>query len=141
MAGEIERLRVWLLDWGWLAVILITFGGIGLDVLLVPGILPASMAGDLGRGGCVLGTFLLAGIAALKPRKDIVALVTPLYALIIFVLPNEFSQGLLMQLLFAGSIAIVAVRMQRRFSSVEQREESAYTDEEDEQDGDGELPD
>ena len=111
MAGEIERLRGWLLGWGWLAVILVSLGGIALDMLLVPGILPVSLAGDPGRGGCILGTFLLAGTAALKPRKDIVALVTPLYAIIIFVLPNEFSQGLLMQLLFAGSIAVVAVRM------------------------------
>ena len=118
MNEEMDGIRRGFVDWGWVTVPIVAFGAIALDILLFSaGILGPSLAGEIGKWGCVASTILLAGIAILKPRKDIVALVTPIYALIIFILPNDFSTGLLMQLLFAGSIAILAIRLQRSFSS------------------------
>ncbi len=66
--------------------------------------------------GCVVGSVLLAVLAYLKPRKDIVSLTTPLYAVLLFVVPMELNPNLLMQLLFAASMTVLMIRVNRSFS-------------------------
>lgn len=103
----------------WITVPVVSLGMVGLALgLSVAGIAGWESAADLGRAGCVLGSILLAVIAYLKPRKDIVALLTPLYALIIFFLDPDLGKTVLMQILYAISLTILAVRLERRFSQV-----------------------
>ncbi|MDG6257733.1 MAG: hypothetical protein QCH35_09075 [Methanomicrobiaceae archaeon] len=94
--------------YAWLLVPAISFGGIALRYL-----------GDsliIGIAGCVLGSFILGALAYLKPRRDIVSLLAPLYAVIIFYglenAPNDYTVWL-----FAASISILALRLEKRFSS------------------------
>jgi hypothetical protein len=69
----------------------------------------------LGIAGCFLGSILLAAVAYLKPRKDIVALLTPMYAVIIFY-GLEMPPTIWTQILFAVSITILAIRLEQRFN-------------------------
>jgi len=96
----------------WLAVPAISFAGIAMGVLAGGG----TVLADAGLWGCVIASFFLAILAYLKPRKDIVSLLAPMYALIIFVLPSEFELGLPMQVMFAASITAIAFRMEKKFS-------------------------
>ena len=93
----------------------VSFGGIGLAILLqYAGVIP-----DAGRfawgpavGGCLLGY-----LAYIKPRRDIVSLFAPLYAFLMFVVPLEIAPNLLLQFLFAVSITILVIRLERNFST------------------------
>jgi hypothetical protein len=67
--------------------------------------------------GCVAGAFILGYLAYIRPRKDIVALCAPIYAVIIFLLPGEIPHTLPLQLLFAASITILLVRLNSKFGS------------------------
>jgi len=96
----------------WLAVPAISFAGIAIGVLAGGG----TVLAEAGLWGCVIASFVLAILAYLKPKKDIVSLLAPMYALIIFVLPSEFSHGLMMQVMFAASITAIAFRMEKLFS-------------------------
>jgi hypothetical protein len=66
--------------------------------------------------GCVLASFLLAYLAWIRPKKDIVAVTTPIYAIIFFFVPNDFS-GVLLQLLYAVSLTFLLIRLKYRFGS------------------------
>jgi hypothetical protein len=66
--------------------------------------------------GCVIGSVLLAYLAYLKPRRDIVSLFAPLYALIIFIVPGDLRPNLLTQILFAASLTVLVVRVNVSFS-------------------------
>ncbi len=94
--------------YAWLLVPLTTFGGIALRYL-----------GDsylIGVLGCLLGAFIIAGLAYLKPRRDVVSLFAPVYAVIIFYgLENAPTDVTLW--LFAASISALAIRLQKRFST------------------------
>ncbi len=98
----------------WLAVSAVSFGGIGLEFVLLVSGLPIGV--QAGIWGCVAASFLLFYLAYTKPRRDIVSLFAPVYAVLIFVLPSEFSTGPVMQILFAASISILALRVEKRFS-------------------------
>lgn len=74
--------------------------------------------------GCVIGSFLLAYLAYLQPRKDLVSLCAPLFALLIFVVPGDLRPSLLTQLLFAGTLTLLVIRVNRSFSK---RKEDART--------------
>jgi len=43
--------------------------------------------------GCVLASFILAYLAWIRPKKDIVALSTPIYSFIFFLIRPNFSTG------------------------------------------------
>jgi hypothetical protein len=97
------------------AVPLTSFGGLGLAIALqYLGIIPD--AGEF-YWGCVIGSICLGYLAWIKPRRDIVALLAPLYAFLIFIVPLEMRPNIVLQALFAISITILLVRLNKRFSS------------------------
>lgn len=67
--------------------------------------------------GCVAGSCILAYLAWIRPRKDIVALSTPLYAVIFFTLPSDFLVAVVIQLLCAAGLTILLIRLDRRFGN------------------------
>lgn len=67
--------------------------------------------------GCVIGSCLLAYLAYIRPKKDIVALSTPIYAFIFFVVPTDFMSGLTLQLLYSVSLTLLLVRLKYRFGA------------------------
>ena len=90
----------------WGSVTAVTLLGIVLGIVLeVPAI---------GIAGCFLGSCILAASAFMRPKKDIVGILTPMYAIIIFfgleAAPTIWTQGL-----FAASIIILAFRLELRF--------------------------
>jgi hypothetical protein len=78
--------------------------------------------------GCLIGSCILAYLAWIRPRKDIVALSTPLYAFIFFVVPTDYSAGVILQLLYAFSLTILLVRLKNRFGFAEPVPGSAAPD-------------
>ena len=42
----------------------------------------------IASAGCIIASFILAYLAWIRPKKDIVALTTPMYSIIFFVLPS-----------------------------------------------------
>jgi len=94
----------------------VSFGGILAAVLLQQ----TGVIADAGNfaWGCVAGSFMLGYLAYIKPRKDIVALCAPIYGVLFFLVPVEDTRPvLLLQFLFAVSITILLVRLNRKFSS------------------------
>jgi hypothetical protein len=67
--------------------------------------------------GCVIGSFVLAYLAWIRPHKDIVALTTPIYSFLFFVLPSDFAVNIILELLYAASLTILLVRMKFRFGA------------------------
>ncbi|MDP3564979.1 MAG: hypothetical protein Q8R70_10875 [Methanoregula sp.] len=65
--------------------------------------------------GGLVGSCLLAYLAWIRPRKDIVALSTPVYGIIFFVMPTEYDVGVIIQLLYAVSLTIMLFRLKHRF--------------------------
>jgi hypothetical protein len=106
--GDIERYLS-------IAVPLVSFGGIALAISLQY----LGLIADAGEffWGCVIGSVCLGYLAWIKPRRDIVALLAPLYAVLIFLVPLEMRPNLVLQVLFAISITILVVRLNKRFSS------------------------
>jgi hypothetical protein len=98
-----------------IAIPVISFGGTGLGVLLEW----QGFIADAGSfyWGALAGSFLLAYLAWIKPRKDIVSLLAPLYGVIIFVIPLEMKPTVLLQLLFDASLTILVIRLNIRFST------------------------
>jgi hypothetical protein len=119
----------------WIGVPVVAFGGIAgnLSGISFP------LFREAGIFGCIAGSFLLAYIALKKPRKDIVSLAVPLFTLIMFLSP-DVEHGWPLQILFAASITILAIRLEKRFStplperSAEDGDGYEEEDEEDEQD-------
>lgn len=97
----------------WILVPVISFLGIIIGVLFQGN--PVIMYS--GVIGCVLASFLLGAMAYVNPKKDIVSLLAPLYALVIFNPWSEFSTGFLMQLLYSLTILVVVLRFKKRFYS------------------------
>jgi hypothetical protein len=110
----------------WILVPIIAFGG----VLIAWGI--PSMISIAGTGGCVLASFVLAFLAFRKPKKDIVSLLTPLYAVLIF-FNESFDPTLLLpiQTLYAASMTILVFRLNARFSRKDEVRRK-FTDEDEE---------
>ncbi|MCK9632611.1 MAG: hypothetical protein M0R30_13345 [Methanoregula sp.] len=65
--------------------------------------------------GCIIGSFILAYLAWIRPHKDIVALTTPIYSVFFFVMPSDFSVGIILILLYAVSLTLLLVRLKLRF--------------------------
>jgi hypothetical protein len=105
----------------WIAVPVISLGSVGLGIAL--GLQEMPVFTNPGVWGCIIASFFLGILAYFKPKKDIVALIVPVFALIVFNPFNEISKGLMMQVLFAVTISLVAFRLERSFSEGERREE------------------
>ena len=67
--------------------------------------------------GCVIGSCLLAYLAWIRPKKDIVALSTPIYAFIFFVVPTDYVSGLTLQILYSVSLTLLLLRLKYRFGA------------------------
>lgn len=67
--------------------------------------------------GCVISSCILAYLAWIRPRKDIVALSTPIYAVIFFVAPSDMAVNIVLELLYAVSLTILLVRLKYRFGA------------------------
>ncbi|MDK2975452.1 MAG: hypothetical protein PWP08_1823 [Methanofollis sp.] len=102
----------------WLAVPVISFGGILASALAIVAtgdrMLIDHPLWSIGLWANVVASFLLCAYAYTRPKKDLVSLLAPMYAVIIF-LAGDFSTGPIMQVLFAASISILAVRVEKRF--------------------------
>ena len=94
----------------WTGVPVISFAGV------IIGVGFASLA--IGSVACGIASVFLAIIAYLKPRRDIVALLAPMYALLIFNPYSSVPNSLTLQVLFAATITVAAIRMEKRFSSI-----------------------
>ena len=90
----------------WVSVPIIAFAGAATGILLD--------INPIGIWGCIISSFILCGIAYLKPKKDLVSLLVPLFAILIFNPWSEFTTGPIMQILFAITITIIAIRLERR---------------------------
>jgi hypothetical protein len=67
--------------------------------------------------GGFLASCLLAYLAWTRPRKDIVALSTPVYGFIFFVTPIDYTGGVVLQLIYACGLTMLAARLHRRFGT------------------------
>jgi len=97
-----------------LAIPACAFGGILAGIALQG----AGIDADIGSAGCIAASFILGYFALIKPRKDIVAICTPIYAIILFVVPGDLTHTLLLQVLFAASITVLLIRLNMRFGSL-----------------------
>jgi hypothetical protein len=69
-----------------------------------------------GIGG-FLASCLLAYLAWLRPRKDIVSLSTPIYGFIFMVTPIDYTGGIAFHLLYACGLTLLVVRLHYRFGT------------------------
>lgn len=97
----------------WLIVPAIAFIGIILGVLFFDN----PFLGYAGSAGCVIASFILAYTAYKMPKKDLLSLLTPVYAILIFNPFSEFSSGLIMQFLYAVTLLAIAYRLEKRFNT------------------------
>ena len=97
----------------WLIVPVIAFAGIILGLVLsdVP------VLANSGVYSCVIASFILGAMAFLKPRRDIVAILVPMFAVLIFNPWSDYGTGPVTQVLFAGTITVVAWRLEKKFST------------------------
>lgn len=102
----------------WIGVPAVSFGGIGLEMLLFS--IGIEQAVWVGIAGCVAASFILFYQAYNKPRKDIVSLFVPLYAVLIFIVPNEISTGMIVQTFYAATITLLAIRVEKLFNAPKQ---------------------
>jgi hypothetical protein len=105
----------------WLIVPLVAFGGIVISQSMqsVGVVFPESvfyLPVDPGVWGNIVGSFLIAGIAYIKPRRDIVSLLTPIYAVIIFLADDQIRGLLVLQVMYAFTLTIMAIRLEKLYS-------------------------
>ena len=99
-----------------IAVPVFSFGAAALAIL----IWTSGIAIDLRftAAGCVIASILLAYLAWIRPKKDIVALTTPVYAIIFFAVPlDDAVATIILELLYAVSLSILLVRLKYRFGA------------------------
>ena len=99
--------------WLELAVPVISFGGIVIAFLFLNQGYIQSFR--IAAAGCIIASFILAYLAWIRPKKDIVALTTPMYSIIFFVLPSDLIPDLILPILYAVSLTILLVRLKYRF--------------------------
>ncbi|MCK9579898.1 MAG: hypothetical protein M0Q92_05540 [Methanoregula sp.] len=102
--------------WLELGVPLLSFGGA--FVAILAGILNFTLDYHYPAIGCVIASAILAYLAWIRPKKDIVAISTPIYAFIFFLVPSDSSVGIVLQLLYATSLTILLIRLKRRFGNI-----------------------
>ena len=99
--------------WLELAVPLLSFGGALLAVIFL--ITNAQLDFRISILGCVLASWVLAYLAWIRPKKDIVALSTPIYSFIFIAVPTDVSSSIVLELLYAASLTILLVRLKHQF--------------------------
>ncbi len=99
--------------WLELAVPLLSFGGALLALIFL--ITNAQLDFRISILGCVLASWVLAYLAWIRPRKDIVALSTPIYSFIFIAVPTDVSSSIVLELLYAASLTILLVRLKHQF--------------------------
>jgi len=99
-----------------LAVPLFSFGSAALAILMWTSGITLDLR--ITAAGCVVASFVLAYLAWIRPRKDIVALTTPIYAIIFFAVPLEEPVAtIVLELLYAVSLSILVLRLKSRFGA------------------------
>lgn len=96
-----------------IAVPLFSFGGALLAILFFQ--LGISLDFHYPATGFVIASCILAYLSWIRPKKDIVALTTPIYSLIFFFIPTDYETAIILQLLYATSLTILLVRLKYRF--------------------------
>jgi hypothetical protein len=109
-------------------VIILAWGGIALAILF-------QYAGLISHGahhpwGCVFASFVIAYLAYIKERKDIVTLFTPLCAILIFFGLGIESPSFLLQFLYALTLMAMLLRLHLTFSTLPKKEEKILSPEE-----------
>jgi hypothetical protein len=99
--------------WLELAVPVFSFGGALLAILFL--ITGAQIDFRISILGCVIASWVLAFLAWIRPKKDIVALSTPIYSFIFIAVPTDTSSTVILELLYAVSLTILLVRLKYRF--------------------------
>jgi hypothetical protein len=99
--------------WLELGVPLLSFGGAALAVIFWT--TGATTDFRLSILGCVLSSWLLAYLAWIRPKKDIVALTTPVYSFIFLAVPTDNFSAVILELLYAVSLTLLLVRLKYRF--------------------------
>lgn len=98
----------------WIIVPALAWGGILLGLVL-PFQPPFTSFGGL---GCLLGSLAIAVIAWGREKRDIVSLFTPLFAVIIFLLPAETpdpAARFLVEVLYAVTLTALVIRLEKVF--------------------------
>ena len=94
-------------------ILILLWGGIAAAILLSRMEIIQDAGGFF--WGCIAGSILLAYLAYQKKKQDFVSLLTPVYAIIIFmgleIQPTLFTQGL-----YAGSLTVLLYRLHANFS-------------------------
>lgn len=101
--------------WLELAVPLLSFGGALLAFIILISNVPMDFR--ISILGCVLASWVLAYLAWIRPRKDIVALSTPLYSFIFIAVPADVFSSVVLEMLYAASLTILLVRLKNRFGT------------------------
>ena len=99
--------------WLEIAVPVVSFGGIVIAFLFLNQGYIQSFR--IAAAGCIIASFILAYLAWIRPKKDIVALTTPMYSIIFFVLPSDLIPDLILPILYAISLTILLVRLKFRY--------------------------
>ena len=101
--------------WLEVAVPLLSFGGALIAILLWT----LSVQTDLRITilGCVLASWVLAYLAWIRPKKDIVSLTTPIYSFVFLAVPTDNFSVIILELLYAASLSILLLRLKYRFSA------------------------
>lgn len=63
----------------------------------------------------MLASIAIAVLALTRKKKDIVSLCTPIFAVLIFVIPLETRPGPALEVLYAATITALAIRLEKRF--------------------------
>ncbi|UUX92037.1 hypothetical protein [Methanoplanus endosymbiosus] len=89
----------------------LSFIGIVLSLVVEAG----SMLSYSGVAGCVIASFIIGIVAFLREKKDLVSILAPLYAVLIFNPYSEFTTGIIMQIMYAATISVIAIRLIKKF--------------------------
>ena len=104
-----------MLKWMEYAVPVLSFGGALLAILFW--ITDAQVDFRVSILGCVLSSWVLAYLAWIRPKKDIVALTTPIYSFIFLGFPIDNFSAVILEVLYAASLTILLVRLKYRFGA------------------------
>jgi len=94
---------------------LLSFGGALVGIFFW--ITTASVDYRISILGCVLASWVLAYLAWMRPKKDIVALSTPVYSFIFLAVPTDNFSAVVLEVLYAVSLTILLVRLKFRFGA------------------------
>jgi len=100
-------------SWLEIAVPVLSFGGALFAIVFW--INGASFDFRISIVGCVVASWVLAYLAWIRPKKDIVALSTPVYSFIFIAVPTDIFSSVILQILYAISLTVLLVRLKYRF--------------------------